>query len=156
MSKKIYLPLLAIVTIGAAFFVWRSRTIPSPSTTVNNSNIPIKTQEQTGKHLVEIFYLPHAPAREVVKKVEPILTQYPDYEVKEYDLFDAKNKDIIAQHNLTEHLPVAIFIDGKTDFTVNGQTITLKNFPKSDSFIPSFAGNWDYGDLQTILNDNNK
>jgi len=100
---------------------------------------------------LEIFFLPHQPAVKVADLVEKIARQYPDVRIHRYNFDDEASQELVQKYNLTGHLPVAIFINGKNRFTVNGQTIKLRNFPKSDTFIPSFGGEWDYPDLKAVL-----
>ena len=100
---------------------------------------------------VEIFYLAHRPALAVVSKIDKILAQFPKITIKIYDFEARSTRELLQQYKLKGHMPVAVFINGKNKFTVNGKTISLRNFPKGDAFVPTFAGEWDYVDLQKIL-----
>ena len=100
---------------------------------------------------VEIFYLPHRPAMEVVSKVENVAAEFNIIGLKKYSFDDPGAEKLLKQYDLREHMPVAIFINGENSFTVNGQMIRLRNFPKGDAFVPMFAGEWDYADLRAIL-----
>ncbi len=100
---------------------------------------------------VEIFYLSHRPALAVVAKVDKILAQFPKATIKKYDFEARSTRKLLGQYKLTGHMPIAIFINGKNKFNTNGKTISLRNFPKGDTFVPTFAGEWDYSDLQNIL-----
>ncbi len=100
---------------------------------------------------VEIFYLPHPPAEAIVRKVEPIIAEFPKFTVKEFSFDDPQAKSLIDKYNLTEHMPIAIFIDGKDVFTLGDKSIELKNFPKDDAFAPSYEGGWSYENLRAIL-----
>jgi hypothetical protein len=151
MNNKITIVMLVAVALIAGFLYWQSSRQPA----AENSNDQVSSQtasEQTvDKNLVEIFYLPHAPAEAIVQKVEPIVAKHPDYTVKKYDFEDPTNKQKIAQYKMTSHAPIAVFIGGKNSFTIDGKTISLINFPKGDAFIPSFEGEWSYEDLEKIL-----
>lgn len=102
---------------------------------------------------LEIIYLPHRPAMVVVDKVEQIAAGYKDVVVKKYSFESSDTEKILKKYKITDHMPVAIFINGQDSFTVDGRTLRLRNFPKGDAFVPMFAGEWDYGDLQAILAD---
>jgi hypothetical protein len=102
---------------------------------------------------LEILYLPHRPAMVVVDKVEQIAAGYKDVVVKKYSFESPETEKILKKYKITDHMPVAIFINGRDSFTVDGRTLRLRNFPKGDAFVPMFAGEWDYGDLQAILAD---
>jgi hypothetical protein len=100
---------------------------------------------------IEIFYLPHRPAMNVVQKVEKVASEFNNITIRKYDFEDPKNKRPVEKYHLVDHMPIAVFINGKNRFTVNGHDLRLRNFPKGDSFIPLFSGEWDYADLRTIL-----
>ena len=102
---------------------------------------------------LEILYLPHRPAMVVVDKVEQIAAAYKDVVVKKYSLESRETEKILKKYKITDHMPVAIYVNGRDSFTVDGRTLRLRNFPKGDAFVPMFAGEWDYGDLQAILAD---
>ena len=100
---------------------------------------------------MEIFYLPHRPAMEVVGKIENIAAEFSSVVFKKYSFDDPAAEKFLKKYGLRDHMPVAIFINGKISFTVNGQKIRLQNFPKGDAFVPMFAGEWDYADLRALL-----
>lgn len=146
MNKKYWvIAIIGIVIMAVAGFSFWQLHKPA-----NNPGNPIAGQT-ADKNLVEIFYLPHAPAQAIVDKIDQIIAKYPNYTVKKYDFDDPANKQKIKDYNLVNHTPIAIFIGGKNSFTVNGKTISLSNFPKGDAFIPSFEGDWSYDDLSGIL-----
>jgi hypothetical protein len=146
MNKKILIILILVVALMAGLAYWHLHR----QTATKNLEDPLISQI-ADKHLVEIFYLPHAPAKAIVQKVEPIIAKFPNYTVKEYNFEDPANKQKIADYNLVNHTPITIFIGGKNSFTVDGKTVTLINFPKGDAFIPSLEGQWSYEDLEKIL-----
>lgn len=100
---------------------------------------------------MEIFYLPHRPALAVVSKVEKVAADFDNIVIKKYNFEDPDTDNLLKKYNLSGHMPVAIFINGQNNFTVKGQEISLRNFPKGDAFVPMFAGSWDYTDLRIIL-----
>ncbi len=101
--------------------------------------------------LIDIFFLPHRPALEVVNEVEKVMAQFSNIEIKKYSFEDPAAKSLVKKYKLKGHTPVAIFINGQNTFVVKGGKISLKNFPKGNSFVPMFAGKWNYEDLQSIL-----
>lgn len=100
---------------------------------------------------VDIFFLPHRPALEVVSEVEKVAVQFSNIEIRKYSFEDPSAKSLVKKYKLKGHMPVAIFINGQNTFVVKGEKISLKNFPKGNSFVPMFTGKWDYDDLQSIL-----
>jgi hypothetical protein len=100
---------------------------------------------------IEIFYLPHPPALAVVSEVEKVAAEFKEVTITKYIFDDPDVAKLLKKYSLTDHMPVAIFINGQNNFTVNGQKIGLQNFPKGNTFVPTFAGAWDYNDLRIIL-----
>ena len=100
---------------------------------------------------MEIFYLPHRPAIAVVEKVEQVAAEFNNITIKKYSFQDPDAEKLLEKYGITEHMPVAVFINGKNSFTVNGRSLKFRNFPKGDAFVPTFAGEWDYSDLRTVL-----
>lgn len=104
-----------------------------------------------GGVLLEIFFLPHAPAVKVVKKVEEQLKSYANIRLKKYPFGDHATKKKTEQYHLKGHFPVVIFINGKDQYTVDGNLVTFRNFPKGDAFVPMFEGKWTYKNLETVI-----
>lgn len=100
---------------------------------------------------LEIFYLPHRPAMVVVDKVERIAAEFKNVVVRKYSFEDRDAARLLKKYQVTDHMPVAVFINGRNSYTVDGRVLRLRNFPKGDSFVPMFAGEWDYADLRAIL-----
>jgi hypothetical protein len=100
---------------------------------------------------IEIFYLPHPPAMAVVTKVEQVAGEFIDVSIKKYSFDDPNSRKMVEKYRLTDHMPVAVFINGQDSFTIDGRVLRLRNFPKGDAFVPTLAGEWDYADLRRIL-----
>lgn len=104
-----------------------------------------------GETQLEILFLPHRPAIKVADEAENIARQFNNVSIRRYSLDDAASHVLVQKYGLTDHLPIAIFINGQNQFMVNGKVMRFVNFPKSDAFIPGFAGEWDYADLKAVL-----
>jgi len=102
---------------------------------------------------VEVFYLPHRPAMAVVSEAEKVIAEFPGITLKKYSFDDPNTKELVQKYHLAGHMPVAIFINGKNSFTVDGKKMSLRNFPKGNAFVPMFAGEWNYDDLRSVLGD---
>lgn len=109
------------------------------------------TPARAGAIIMEIFYLPHGPAMKVVAEIEKIGAEFKQVTISKYSFEDPGSRDLIRKYQLTEHTPVAVFINGANSFTVGDRSLRLRNFPKGDAFVPMFAGEWDYDDLRAIL-----
>jgi len=100
---------------------------------------------------IEIFYLAHRPAVAVVDKIDKIVAEFNDIVTRKYNFEDPASKKLLKKYKLSGHMPVAIYINGKNNFTIDGKKIQFRNFPKGDAFVPTFAGEWNYSDLRTLL-----
>lgn len=109
------------------------------------------TAGQAATNTVEIFYLPHRPAMAVVRDVEDVLKKYSNIKVKKYSFEDPAAGELLEKYHIKNHMPVAIFINGKHEFSIGSRKIVFENFPKGNAFVPSFEGNWSYDDLVTVL-----
>jgi hypothetical protein len=98
--------------------------------------------------LVEVFYLPHRPAEAVVQKIDQTLAGIDGLLMKKYSFEDPSAGKLIKKYKLFNHMPVAVFINGKDTHTVDGIEVVFRNFPKGDAFVPTFEGGWSYGDLR--------
>lgn len=125
-KRLIYLPVITIVFVSVAICNAYSAT-------------------------VEIFYLPHPPAEAVVKDAESVIKEFNGVEVKKYSFESPESRKHIAKYNIKEHTPVMIFINGKNQFALGKRQVILKNFPMGNTFVPNYAGNWSYEDLEEIL-----
>jgi hypothetical protein len=109
----------------------------------NNSN---------SKVVVEVFYLPHPPAEAVVANIDKIVSSQKPVEERKISFDDSNSQSLIKKYKLEGHIPVAIFINGHDRFTIDGQKIVFRNFPKDNSFAPmGLGGNWSYKDFQKAL-----
>ncbi len=100
---------------------------------------------------VEIFYLPHPPAEAVVKDVETILKKYGEFKVVKYNFDDPKSQSLMKKYNIRDHKPIAIFINGKSEFMIGNRKVIFENFQKGNNFAPMFEGDWTYQDLEKVL-----
>jgi hypothetical protein len=109
------------------------------------------TRAIAASNLVEIFYLPHPPAEAVVRDVEAVLKKYSQFKVEKYSFEDPKSRKLLSKYNIREHMPVVIFVNGKSEFVIGNKKVIFKNFPKGNAFVPTFEGNWSYQDFESIL-----
>lgn len=145
----IFLSLLLLTSVAGIYFFHFKTDSKQASFSQNNSE-----QLISGK-LVEIFYLPHPPAEAIVNKVEAVLVQYPEFKVIKYDFTDKVSEQKMQAYGVTDHTPIAIFINGTNTFNIEDRIISLVNFPRGDAFVPTLEGAWNYEDLTKILSEYN-
>ncbi len=101
--------------------------------------------------IVEIFYLSHPPAMAVVNDVEALLKKYSSVKVEKYNFEDPATRKLLEKYHIKNHMPVAVFINGKDEFVIGKRKVLFENFPKGNAFVPMFEGNWSYQDIETVL-----
>lgn len=101
---------------------------------------------------VEIISLDHAPIRPFTEAALAIAESYgDDVTVIVYD-FDTPEGEAFAEAaGVTEHTPIAIFIDGRYEFEVDGRTVAFLNFPQGEGTGVVADGTWTMDDLRTVL-----
>ncbi len=110
------------------------------------------SNDSNGKVVVEVFYLPHPPAEAVVANIDKIVSSQRLVEERKISFDDSSSQSLIKKYKLEGHIPVAIFINGRDRFTIDGRKIIFRNFPKDNSFAPmGLGGNWSYKDFQKAL-----
>ena len=101
---------------------------------------------------VEIISLDHAPIRPAVQEVINMTAEFGDkVAVQRYDFDTPEGAAFAEDHNLTEHTPIAIFVNGKTEFEVNGRSVTFFSFPQGTGTSMVAEGEWTMADLQAVL-----
>jgi hypothetical protein len=107
-----------------------------------------------GTVTVDIAYLNHPPVRPVLDEVNKLLDSYgPKVSVQRYD-FDTPEGAAFAQtHNLTEHVPIAILVNGSMDAKVNGRDVKFYSFPQGQGAGTGMVldGAWTLDDLRAVL-----
>jgi len=109
---------------------------------------------EPGTAVVEIAFLNHPPVRSVLTDVDDLLATYGDrVSVVRYD-FDTPEGESFAQaRGLTEHTPLAIFVNGSMEFAVGGRTVAFYSFPQSQGTGAVPDGNWTLEDLRHVLDE---
>jgi len=110
------------------------------------------TEGSSAKVLLEVIHLPHPPLDPVLANIDKVVAGRKDIEVRKVSFDDPAAEALIKKYKLEGHIPVAIFINGRDHFTVDGRKVIFRNFPKGNSFTPSgFGGDWNYDDLRKVL-----
>jgi hypothetical protein len=104
--------------------------------------------------MVEVAYLNHPPLRPVLSEVDKLLANYGDrVSVTRYD-FDTPEGEAFAQaKGLTGHTPLAIFVNGSMQFTLNGRAVKFYSFPQGQGTGMVADGDWTIEDLQHVLDE---
>lgn len=107
-----------------------------------------------GAVTVEIAYLNHPPLWPVLAKVDQLVAGYGErVSVTRYDLGTAEGTAFAEARGLTGHTPLAIFVNGSLDFTVEGRSVKFFSFPQGQGTGVVPDGAWTLDDLQRVLDE---
>ena len=123
-------------------------------TTIGAAPAPRAAAAKPGAATVEVAYLNHSPVRPILAEVDQLLVKYGDrVSVTRYD-FDTPEGDAFAKaKGLTEHTPLAIFVNGSMEFTLDGRAVKFYSFPKGQGNFMVPDGGWTIEDLQRVLDE---
>ena len=106
---------------------------------------------------VEIISLDHSPIRSAVQEVEAVVAEFGDkVTVQSYNFDTPEGADFAEEHDLTEHTPIAVFVNGEMEFEVNGRSIKFYSFPQGEGTGMVAEGVWTMADLRMVLEQETK
>ena len=105
-----------------------------------------------GVATVDILYLNHPPLRPVLADLDKVLAKYGGkVKVTRYDFDTQEGAAFAKAKNITGHEPLAIFINGSTDVTINGRQVKFLSFPQGQGTGMVQDGAWSMQDLDAAL-----
>jgi hypothetical protein len=100
---------------------------------------------------VEILYMNHGPLQQTIKGIREICNGYgKTLTVSWYDFESPEGEKFMARKGIQQHLPLVVWIAGKSTVKANGKEIQFVGFP-TGSGPPSFQGKWTLEDLRAAL-----
>ena len=106
---------------------------------------------------VEIISLDHSPIRPAVQEVEAVAAEFGDAVVMESYHFDTPEGAAFAEeHDMDEHTPIAVFVNGEMEFEINGRFVKFYSFPQGGGTGMVAEGVWTMDDLRTVLEQETK
>ena len=100
---------------------------------------------------VEVLYMNHGPLLPSIEQIKKIFSQYGSrITVSWYDFESKEGEQFMARKGVTQHIPLVIWMDGKSSIPVNGKEITFMGFP-TGSGPAFFQGKWTMDDLRSAL-----
>jgi hypothetical protein len=113
-------------------------------------SLPI-TGQSASPVVVDILYMNHGPLRPTVEKIKQVLSSYGGKVSSSWYDFESKEGErFMAQKGLTQHIPLVIWVNGKSAVSVAGRDVQLMGFP-SGSGPAAFQGKWTMEDLRRAL-----
>ena len=100
---------------------------------------------------VEVLYMNHGPLQASLQEIRNMFSQYKGkIAVSWYDFESKEGEEFMAKKKITQHIPLAIWMDDQVKFQVDGKDITFAGFP-TGSGPAFFQGKWTMADLQKVL-----
>ena len=110
------------------------------------------TDRASGPVQIEIISLDHAPIRPAAQEVMAVAAEYGDKVIVQSYNFDTPEGAAFAEERgLTEHTPIAIFVNGKIEFELNGRPVIFHSFPQNGGTGMVPDGQWTMDDLRAVL-----
>ena len=100
---------------------------------------------------VEVLYMNHGPLMESLDQVKKVFAQFGNkITVSWYDFESKEGEQFVAKKGITQHVPLVIWMDGKSAVPVNGKEVKFIGFP-TGSGPAFFQGKWTMDDLRAAL-----
>lgn len=105
-----------------------------------------------GVPAVEIIYLNHGPVRKVVTDINNLLEGYGEgIQIIHYTFSSPEGKSFAGSKKLDGHIPLAVFIDGSIEFTVDDRSVEFISFPQGGGTGFVADGEWNLDDLKKVI-----
>jgi hypothetical protein len=100
---------------------------------------------------IDVLYMNHGPMQPTLRDLRALFARYGDkITVSWYDFESDEGERFKSRMGISHHIPLAIWVDGRSELMNNGRTIKFEGFPTGSG--PSFfQGLWKLEDLVTIL-----
>ncbi|MGC1401754.1 MAG: hypothetical protein WA974_02375 [Thermodesulfobacteriota bacterium] len=101
---------------------------------------------------VDVLFMNHGPLMGTLNKMKTIFSGYgSQLTVIWHDFETEEGEQFMAKVGIKQHVPLVIWIDGKSKWTVGVKQVTFAGFPTGSG--PSFfQGKWTLEDLKGALN----
>jgi len=100
---------------------------------------------------VEVLYMNHGPLQASLEQIKNVFSQYGSkITVSWYDFESKEGEQFMAKKGVTQHIPLVIWLDGRSAVPVNGKEVKFVGFP-TGSGPAFFQGKWTVEDLRSAL-----
>jgi hypothetical protein len=101
---------------------------------------------------VEVLYMNHGPLQSSLEQIKQVFSKYGNkIGVSWYDFESKEGEQFMAKKGINQHVPLVIWVDGKSTISVNGKEVKFVGFP-TGSGPAFFQGKWTMEDLRQALN----
>ena len=100
---------------------------------------------------IDFLYMNHGPMQPTLRELRKLFPEYGDkIMVSWYDFESDEGQRFKSKMGISHHIPLVIWVDGRSELMNNGRKIKLEGFPTGSG--PSvFQGKWKLEDLAGVL-----
>ena len=100
---------------------------------------------------IDVLYMNHGPLRPTLRELSKLFDGYGDkIAVYGHDFYSEEGERFKSEKGIEGHVPLLIWINGKSTVAVNGTPLQFKGFP-TGSGPAFFQGKWDMALLKAAL-----
>ena len=100
---------------------------------------------------VDVLYMNHGPLQSSLDQIKQVFSKYGNkIEVSWYDFESKEGEQFMVKKGINQHVPLVIWVDGKSAIPVNGKEVKFIGFP-TGSGPAFFQGKWTMEDLRKAL-----
>lgn len=100
---------------------------------------------------IDVLYMDHGPLKDSLNKMKAVFSTYGNQlNVSWHDFDSQEGEQFKAKMGIKQHVPLIIWVDGKSTCAVGAKQVTFAGFPTGSG--PSmFQGKWTMDDLRAAL-----
>jgi hypothetical protein len=100
---------------------------------------------------IDVLYMPHGPLQDTLEGLRKAFSQYKGkVAVSWHDTESKDGEAFMVKKNITQHIPLMIWMDNQVKFKVDGRDVVFSGFP-TGAGPAFFQGKWTNADLQKVL-----
>jgi hypothetical protein len=100
---------------------------------------------------MEVLYMNHGPLRPTIEQIRQVVAGYGEKVAASwYDFESREGEAFMASKGIRQHIPLMLWLDGKTVLPVEGKDVQFAGFPSGSGPVP-FQGKWTMDDLRKAL-----
>ncbi|HBZ56615.1 MAG TPA: hypothetical protein DEO88_14520 [Syntrophobacteraceae bacterium] len=100
---------------------------------------------------MEVLFMNHGPLRPTIEQIRQVVAGYGEKVAASwYDFESREGEAFMASKGIRQHIPLMLWLDGKTVVPVDGKDVQFAGFPSGSGPMP-FQGKWTMDDLRKAL-----
>jgi hypothetical protein len=110
-----------------------------------------ESTQATNSIKIDVLYMNHGPLMDTLNKMKTLFSSYGNQlNISWHDFETEEGEQFMAKMGIKQHVPLIIWIEGKSNRVVGVKQVTFSGFP-SGSGPAFFQGKWTLDDLKAAL-----